>query len=43
MVEANTMLALVNVIASDSLIREKPLNPKQQKMLIRRYFNGMTI
>ena len=42
-VEANALLALVNGIALDSLIQAKHLNPKQQKMVIRRYFNGITI
>ncbi|MDJ0592273.1 MAG: TetR/AcrR family transcriptional regulator [Pleurocapsa sp. MO_226.B13] len=42
-VEANTLLALVNGIALDSLIQEKCLSPKQQKMVIRRYFKGITI
>ncbi|WP_088239745.1 TetR/AcrR family transcriptional regulator [Calothrix rhizosoleniae] len=42
-VEANTLLALVNGIALDSLIQKKCLNSKQQKMVIQRYFNGITI
>ena len=42
-IEANTLLALVNGIALDSLIQEKCLNSKQQKMVIRRYLNGITI
>ncbi len=42
-VEANVLLALVNGIALDSLIQAKHLNPKQQKMVIRRYFDGTTI
>ena len=42
-IEANALLALVNGIALDSLIQEKHLNPKQQKMVIRRYFDGITI
>ncbi len=42
-VEANSLLALVNGIALDSLIQEKCLNPKQQKMVIQRYFNGIII
>ncbi|MEM8829931.1 MAG: TetR/AcrR family transcriptional regulator [Cyanobacteria bacterium P01_G01_bin.19] len=42
-VEANTLLALVNGIALDSLIQAKHLNPKQQKMVIRRYFDRITI
>ncbi|MEM6612858.1 MAG: TetR/AcrR family transcriptional regulator [Cyanobacteria bacterium P01_C01_bin.72] len=41
-VEANTLLALVNGIALDSLIQEKHLNPKQQKMVIQRYFDKLT-
>ncbi len=41
--EANALLALVNGIALDSLIQKKCLDPKQQKMVIRRYFNEMTI
>lgn len=42
-VEANSLLALVNGIALDSLIQEKCLNPKQQRMVIRRYFDEITI
>ena len=42
-VEANTLLALVNGIALDSLIQKKCLNSKQQKMVIQRYFSGITI
>jgi hypothetical protein len=42
-VEANSLLALVNGIALDSLIQKKCLNSKQQKMVIQRYFNGITI
>ncbi len=42
-VEANTLLALVNGIALDSLIQKNCLNPKQQKMVIQRYFDGITI
>lgn len=42
-VEANSLLALVNGIALDSLIQKNCLNPKQQRMVIRRYFNGITI
>ncbi|MEL6930547.1 MAG: TetR/AcrR family transcriptional regulator [Cyanobacteria bacterium J06600_6] len=38
-VEANTLLALVNGIALDSLIQKNRLNSQQQKMVIRRYFN----
>ena len=41
--EANALLALVNGIALDSLIQKKCLDPKQQKMVIRRYFNEITI
>ena len=41
--EANALLALVNGIALDSLIQKKCLNPEQQKMVIRRYFNEITI
>ncbi|MEM9271354.1 MAG: TetR/AcrR family transcriptional regulator [Cyanobacteria bacterium P01_F01_bin.143] len=41
-IEANLLLALVNGIALDSLIQEKCLNPRQQKMLIRRYFKEIT-
>lgn len=42
-VEANSLLALVNGIALDSLIQKNCLNPKQQKMVIQRYFDGITI
>ncbi len=42
-VEANSLLALVNGIALDSLIQKNCLNPKQQKMVIRRYFDGITM
>ncbi len=42
-IEANVLLALVNGIALDSLIQEKCLNPKEQKMAIRRYFNEIAI
>ena len=42
-VEANSLLALVNGIALDSLIQKKCLNSKQQKMVIQRYFDGITI
>ncbi len=42
-VEANSLLALVNGIALDSLIQKNCLNSKQQKMVIQRYFNGITI
>ncbi|MGK7899710.1 MAG: TetR family transcriptional regulator C-terminal domain-containing protein, partial [Xenococcus sp. (in: cyanobacteria)] len=42
-IEANVLLALVNGIALDSLIQEKCLNPKEQKMVIRRYFNKIAI
>ena len=42
-IEANVVLALVNGIALDSLIQEKCLNPKEQKMAIRRYFNEIAI
>ena len=41
--EANALLALANGIALDSLIQKKCLDPKQQKMVIRRYFNEITI
>ncbi len=41
-VEANTLLAIVNGIALDSLIQKNCLNSKQQKMVIQRYFNGIT-
>ena len=40
-VEANTLLALANGIALDSLIQEKHLNPKQQKMVIQKYLKGL--
>lgn len=40
--EANVLLALVNGIALDSLIQEKCLSSKQQKMVIRRYFQKIT-
>ncbi|MEM7590494.1 MAG: TetR/AcrR family transcriptional regulator [Cyanobacteria bacterium P01_A01_bin.83] len=40
-VEANALLALVNGIALDSLIQEKCLNPKQQKMVIQKYLEGL--
>lgn len=42
-IEANTLLALVNGIALDSLIQKNCLNSKQQKMVIQRYFEGITI
>ena len=42
-VEANTLLALVNGIALDSLIQEKHLNPKQQRTVIQRHFKGITV
>lgn len=42
-VEANSLLALVNGIALDSLIQKNCLSPKQQKMVIQRYFDGITI
>lgn len=42
-VEANSLLALVNGIALDSLIQKNCLNSKQQKMVIQRYFDGITI
>ena len=42
-IEANVLLALVNGIALDSLIQNQCLDPQQQKMAIRRYFNEMTI
>lgn len=42
-VEANILLALVNGIALDSLIQKNCLNSKQQKMVIQRYFEGITI
>ena len=42
-VEANALLALVNGVALDSLIQKNCLNSQQQKMVIQRYFNGITI
>ena len=42
-VEANSLLALVNGIALDSLIQKNCLNSQQQKMVIQRYFDGITI
>ena len=42
-VEANSLLALVNGIALDSLIQKNCLNPKQQRMVIRRYFKEITV
>lgn len=42
-VESNALLAWVNGIALDSLIQEKCLKPKQQKMVIRRYLSQMSI
>ncbi|MDJ0681896.1 MAG: TetR/AcrR family transcriptional regulator [Xenococcaceae cyanobacterium MO_167.B52] len=41
--EANVLLALVNGIALDSLIQKQRLNPQQQKIVIRRYINGISI
>lgn len=42
-VEANSLLALVNGIALDSLIQKNCLNSQQQKMVIQRYLKGITI
>ncbi len=41
--EANVLLALVNGIALDSLIQKERLNPQQQKIVIRRYINGISV
>ena len=41
--EANVLLALVNGIALDSLIQKQRLNPQQQKIVIRRYINGISV
>ncbi|MEO1341452.1 MAG: TetR/AcrR family transcriptional regulator [Cyanobacteria bacterium J06635_13] len=42
-VEANSILSLVNGVALDSLIQEKCLTPEQQRTVIQRYFEGITV
>lgn len=42
-VEANSLLALVNGIALDSLIQKSCLNSKQQKMIIQRHLQGLAV
>ncbi len=42
-IEANVLLAMVNGIAIDSLIQNKCLTSQQQKIVIQKYLEGLTV